>query len=77
MNWLKLHQKLNKLREDMEVSWRKFAQEIGVTPSVFTRIGQEKPVSVANLIAVLSVFNYPHLVFNECHHTKSDKLGKG
>lgn len=77
MNWLKLHQKLNKLREDMEVSWRKFAQEIGVTPSVFTRIGQEKPVSVANLIAVLSVFNYPHLVFNECLHTKSDKLGKG
>jgi hypothetical protein len=51
--WKKLYEDLDKWRQRDGKSWRKVAKEVGVTPSVFTRISQGNPVSVENMIRVL------------------------
>jgi hypothetical protein len=52
--WKLLHRELNKLRETNSLSWRKLAQELEVTPSLFTRISHDKPISVLNLAKVIN-----------------------
>jgi len=53
-NWKKLYSDIDKLRKSNERgSWRNLAGMLGVTPSVFTRISQGKPVSVENLAKLL------------------------
>ncbi len=49
-NWKKLYSDIDKAKSE---SWRSLAKQVGVTPSVFTRISQGKPVSVANLAKLL------------------------
>ncbi len=44
------------------ISWRKLAKEHGVTPSIFTRISQGKPISVENLIKVLGKLRFEKFV---------------
>jgi hypothetical protein len=51
--WKKLYKDLDKFRKYGGKSWRSVAKEVGVTPSVFTRISQGNSVSVENLIRVL------------------------
>jgi hypothetical protein len=52
MNWKQLYKDLNDSREGM--SWRKLALEVGVTPSVFTRLSQGKAISMDNIAKLLS-----------------------
>lgn len=55
-NWRKLYQTLDQLRQDSGgESWRALALHSGVTPSLFTRISQGKPTSVANLLKLLAI----------------------
>jgi len=51
MNWKEFYKALNDAREGQ--SWRSLAKAVGVTPSVFTRMSQGKPISVENLIKIL------------------------
>lgn len=51
--WNKLYEDLDKFRQRDGKSWRKVAKDVGVTPSVFTRISQGNAVSVENLIRAL------------------------
>lgn len=52
--WKKLYSDLDKNRKTHGYgSWRSLAKTVGVTPSVFTRISQDKPVSVENLAKLL------------------------
>jgi hypothetical protein len=54
-NWKKLYSVIDRRRRVYMggISWRTLAKLLGVTPSVFTRISQEKPVSVENLAKLL------------------------
>ena len=53
-NWKKLYSQIDKDRKLLTgTSWRTLAKTLGVTPSVFTRISQGKPVSVENLSKLL------------------------
>lgn len=53
LNWKKLYSSLDEARGGD--SWRTLASKVGVTPSLFTRISQEKPISVANLLKVMEI----------------------
>ena len=57
--WKSLHTSLDQSRS---TSWRNLAKRLGVTPSIFTRISQGRPISVENLIKVLGGLRFEKFV---------------
>ena len=51
VNWKRLYARMEDAWKD--VSWRKAAKELDVTPSVFTRLSKGKSISVKNLLKLL------------------------
>ena len=59
-NWKRLYEALDNHRKESGLgSWRSLATRSGVTPSLFTRISQGKPTSVANLLKLLAIQGLP------------------
>lgn len=54
--WKKLYAAIDSLRtQSGGESWRSLAVRQNVTPSLFTRISQDKPTSVRNLLLLLDI----------------------
>jgi hypothetical protein len=51
--WRRLFERADVVRRKCSASWRDVAKEIGVTPSVFTRISTGLPVKATTLIKLL------------------------
>jgi transcriptional regulator with XRE-family HTH domain len=62
-SWALLYSTLNTFREARKLSWRELGAMHHISPSTFTRISQDKPVSVSNLIRLFTAGMIPWIQF--------------
>lgn len=54
IKWKKIYADLDEHRKELGLSWRKLGRSMSLTASSFTRLSQDKPLSVSNISKVLS-----------------------